>query len=561
MTPSAELAIVNADVLTMAAHGQGASASDAVAVASGRILAVGKDAVPEVIGPDTTVIDARGGAVVPGINDSHLHFTAAAMAAFGYIPVDPAAAPDWTALASVIERAQPGEDGWIRARGWDDALIGPATGQLLSVRPEVPVVAFDATGHRLVVNREALRRVGVTSSTAPPIGGVIGRDADGELTGLLQDGAMELVNAALPPVPRSVLRDAMLAMQRHLHAQGITSLTEPGLGPASAGLLDGSGSTAALRLLGDLALARDLTLRTTVLLLFSGTGGADAASVEAGLASGLAAEYSDRGIDPALLRIAGVKVFADGIPRSGTAWMAEPYGDHCTRGSLVVVGRSEEERVAELGRILEVIDRAGLQAGIHATGDAATEAAVEALIRGTDAASRRHYIIHGAFSSHRTIERMAASGIGYSTNPLIRHGAGEAMRRLLGEERFGRHQPLRSASKAGVRFTLASDAPVASTDWRETVIAAVRRGTRATPGADRDPERISGRQALRAMTADASWQDHAEHLKGRIAPGMAADLCILSHPWPNDDVIEDLLESDIVLTLAAGLPVHERALL
>ncbi|WP_275092530.1 amidohydrolase [Sinomonas gamaensis] len=369
MTADAEVAIVNADVLTMDAS---APQADAVAIAAGRVTAVGSDEVGTAIGPATTVVDAKGGAVLPGINDAHLHFTAASMAAFGYVSVDAAAAPSWAQVAASLERAEPGDDGWIRARGWDDVLIGPAQGQLLDVRPGVPVIAFDATGHQLVANRDALERAGLTRGIQAPEGGVVGRDADGELTGVFQDGAMELLNRALPPIPQRTLREAMLAMQRRLHALGITSLTEPGLGPASAGLLDGSGSVAALRLLGDLAEAGELTLRTTVLLLFAGTGGADAAAVEAGLNSGLAREYSDRGLDSALVRIAGVKVFADGIPRSGTAWMTEPYGDHCTRGSLVVVGRSEAERVEELARILELIDAAGLQAGIHATGDAAT---------------------------------------------------------------------------------------------------------------------------------------------------------------------------------------------
>jgi hypothetical protein len=475
--------------------------------------------------------------------------------------VDAAAAPSWAQVAAILERAEPGDDGWIRARGWDDVLIGPARAQLLDVRPGVPVIAFDATGHQLAANRDALERAGLNRGIEAPPGGVVGRDIDGELTGVFQDGAMKLLNKALPPIPQRTLREAMLAMQRRLHAQGITSLTEPGLGPASAGLLDGSGSVGALRLLGDLAEAGELTLRTTVLLLFAGTGGADAAAVEAGLNSGLAREYSDRGLDPALLRIAGVKVFADGIPRSGTAWMTEPYGDHCTRGSLVVVGRSEEERVEELGRILELIDAAGLQAGIHATGDAATETAVDALITRANPALNRHYIIHGAFGSNETLSRMARHGVGYSTNPLIRHGAGDAMRHLLGDARFVRHQPLRSASEAGIKFSLASDAPVASTDWRETIVAAVRRGTRTTTGAPNDPERIGGRRALAAMTADAAWQDRAETAKGRIAPGMAADLCVLSRPWPDDERIEDLLEADITLTLAAGRTVHERALL
>ena len=221
---------------------------------------------------------------------------------------------------------------------------------------------------------------------------------------------MELLSRAMPPVPASTLRPALLALQEHLHSLGITSLTDPGLGPASAGLMDGTGSTAALELLGDLAAEDELTLRINVLMLFAGTGGANADAVKAGLRSGLAATYLNRGINPEQLRIAGVKIFADGIPRSGTAWMSEPYGKACTHGSLVIQGATDAQRVAELHKILGLINEAGLQAGVHATGDAATAAAVEAIIAADDSAEgrptssgNRHYIIHGAFGDHGTL--------------------------------------------------------------------------------------------------------------------------------------------------------------
>jgi hypothetical protein len=152
---------------------------------------------------------------------------------------------------------------------------------------------------------------------------------------------------------------------------------------------------------------------------------------------------------------------------------------------------------------------------------------------------------------------MSSHDIGYSTNPLIRQEAGDMMRQVLGEERFTRHQPLHSALEAGVHFNLASDAPVTSPDWRRTVVAAVRRATRSTPGISGDPERITGLQALAAMTIDAAWQDHAEHFKGALIPGMAADLCLLSTPWPDDEEIEKLLDAEVRLTLSGGRIVHQ----
>lgn len=563
MEDFADLVIMNASVHTMdpaAPH----HVSDAVAVKGGRVFALGYNEVSQSIGTATHVIDAAGGAVIPGINDAHLHFVSAAMAAFGYVRLEPAVAPDWAAVVDVVKAAPAGEDGWVRAHGWDEALLGPAQGFLLDARPDTPVVAFDSTGHQLLANREALRRAGIDAATPDVGGGVVVRTIDGSPTGLLQDGAMELLSRAMPPVPAATLRPALLSLQEHLHSLGITSLTDPGLGPASAGLMDGAGSTAALELLGDLAAADELTLRINVLMLFAGTGGANAQAIEAGLRSGLAATYLNRGINPEQLRIAGVKIFADGIPRSGTAWMSEPYGKACTHGSLVIQGATDAERVAELHKILGLINDAGLQAGVHATGDAATAAAVDAIIAAADVAAahsmssgNRHYIIHGAFGDPGTLRIMASHGIGYSTNPLIRQEAGGIMREVLGEDRFSRHQPLRSALGAEVQFNLASDAPVTSTDWRRTVVAAVRRATRDQPGTTGDPERITGLQALAAMTTNAAWQDHAEHFKGALTPGMAADLCLLSQPWPVDEDIEKLLDTRIELTLSGGRVVHQ----
>ncbi|WP_347107787.1 amidohydrolase family protein [Paenarthrobacter sp. S56] len=551
----ADLVIVNAEVRPMDPSDPGRIAG-AIAVKDGVVAGLGGEHAGLLTGPDTQVIDARGGAVIPGINDAHLHFVSAAMAAFGYISLE--AAGDWGAVVALLEAAPAGPDGWVRAHGWDEVALGPARDQLLDCRPGTPVVAFDQTGHQLLANREALRRAGITESTPGVHGGVVVRDADGRPTGLFQDGAMELVSRVLPPVPEETLRPALLQMQQLLHSLGITSLTDPGLGPASAGLMDGAGSPAALDLLGDLAVEDQLTLRINALMLFAGTGGANTAAIRQGLAGSLPACFTSRGIDPRQLRVAGVKVFADGIPRSGTAWMSEPYGAACTHGSLVIQGADDDERVAELHGILRLIDQAGLQAGIHATGDAATAAAVEAILAaGNDVGDRRHYIIHGAFSDSTMLSTMAENGIGYSTNPLIRWEAGDIMRSVLGEERFTRHQPLHSALEAGVAFNLASDAPVTSPDWRRTIVAAVRRGTASTPGDPADPERISGIQALAAMTSSPAWQDHAEHFKGSLLPGMVADLCLLSDPWPADGDIESLPGNRIALTLAGGRIVHQ----
>lgn len=551
---TADLVVANGHV----AAEPGGTPATAVAVRDGRILAVGGAEVTESVQPGTRVIDADGGAILPGINDAHLHFVASAMVRFGYLDIGKRTASSWQEVAARLAAAVPGEDGWVRAHGWDEVILGRGGAEvLLALRPGTPVVVFDQTGHQLLANRTAMAAAGVPESPAVPAGGVIGRTGDGGPNGLFVDAAMELITTAMPPVPPETMRAAVQKFQSLLHSQGITSLTEPGLGPGGAGLLNGTCTTPSLELLGSMAEAGELSLRINTLLLFAGTGGVTAEAVRRGLDSGLQHLYSDRGIDPRMLRIAGVKVFADGTPRSGTAWMSEPYGEECSHGSLVVAGGSDDERIAELNEIVRLIHAAGLQAGIHATGDAATEAAVDAIIaaQAEDGRDARHYIIHGAFRSNESLPKLAAHRIGYSTNPSIRAAGGDMIRRLLGEERFGRHQPLGSAFRSGVQLNIASDSPVTDTDWRATMAAAVSRATVHSPGRPDDPEGITTGQALLAMTSLPAWQDHAEHYKGRLLPGMAADICVLDGPWPEN--ADELAERRTAWTVAGGDVVHE----
>lgn len=531
----------------------------AVAVSGSRIAAVGGEELRGLAGPGTRVVEAAGGAILPGINDGHLHLCASAISA--HVFTDLAPAGDWTGVARLLEAAHPGPEGWIRAHGWDEARLGPGGADaVFAARPDVPLVAFDQTGHQLLLNAPAVRRAGLEGRTGSSGGGVVGAFANGAPNGHLTDGAMALATRVLPDVPAATVREALLAHQRRLHAWGVTSLTEPGLGPGGTSLLGGTCGTSSLEALVDLAATGELALRTTVLLLFSGTGGATAEDTRRGLAGGLATLAADRGIDPLLLRIAGVKVFADGTPRSGTAWMSEPYETPCGHGHghLVVAGDDDAARVAELREIVAAVHAAGLQVGVHATGDAATAAAVDAVVEAqrdgrTDA---RHYIIHGSFADRPALRHLAEHGIGYSTNPAIRAAAGALMRRVLGPGRFGRHQPLASALAEGLIPNIASDAPVTTADWRSTVAAAVSRDTTAGPGED-DAERVSLAQALALMTRTPAWQDHADTHKGRVLPGQLADLCVLAGPLPVDPhALHDL---PTALTVVGGQVVHEAA--
>lgn len=569
MADTADVLIRNADLPTIGCSraDRRTEAPDAVAVTAGKISAVGSAAeLARLTDAQTQIIDAEGGALIPGINDAHLHFTALASTSFDSIDISTQQCASWSAVAEQIRRAATTRPDIIKAHGWDEFTLGPGGPEMLkNLDVDVPVVLFDQTGHQILANDVTLREAGITASTPDPDGGVISRNADGTPNGLFVDAAMALPIRAIPENTIEDIQRIQLRCQSMLHSLGITSITEPGLGPGGIGLLDGSPTCRALEALAGLAESNELTLRTNVLLLFDGTGGASAARTQQGVQSLLTGLLSSRNINPEILRIAGVKVFADGTPRSGTAWMSAPYGDDCAHGSMVVAGANEQLQLDELTEILRIIHEAGLQAGVHATGDATTSAvidAVEAVQRGSTAnamSDPRHYVIHGAFDgpdAPRQLTRMAELGMGYSTNPLIRYQSGAGLERMLGKQRFEWHQPLASATKAGVAFTATSDAPVSSTDWRREIIAMVTRRTCDHDVAVNPAEQISPRAALASMTRNAAWQDHAETFKGSIALGQVADLCLLENAWPTDSNISELANNSVRNTWHNGTLVH-----
>ncbi|MEV3961940.1 amidohydrolase family protein [Nocardia sp. NPDC050193] len=535
----------------------------AIAISDGTILALGP-AAEAAIGPATRVIELNGATVVPGINDGHLHFTAYSVTEHGYVKMGTDIFTDLTDLPSFLTADSIDASGWIRGHGWDGQTLGrnitaDDIDRALETNgiPGTPVVLFDWSGHSLTANAEALRIAAIDRDTPDPVGGVIARNAAGEPTGFLTDAAISPLIANIPPIPRPQLLEAYRAGQADLHALGITALTEPGLGPGHIALLDGSGSTEALRALGDLAEAGELTMRVSVLVLPVGTGGGNAADIRTALDNGLAREYEGRSIDPRRLRIAGVKVFADGTPHNGTTWHRDPVhetnlpGHQC--GHMVLAGDTDADKVAELEKIIRTVDGAGLQLGIHCIGDRTVETVIDCLAEQAPNSPARHYLIHATELYPEGIGKLARYGIGACFNPVII----STFATHLPADRVRRTEPIASTLRAGVRPGITSDSPVVPPDWRPAVVHAVSRAhCWDGPVPADDHEGITTLDALALLTSGAAARDGAEEWRGTLAVGRRADLAVLDGPWPDDPDVATLLDRRVTLTMVDGKVVH-----
>ncbi|GIH73011.1 amidohydrolase [Sphaerimonospora thailandensis] len=566
MTGPADLLFVNGDVLTVDAE---FSVAQAVAVREGRILAVGETAEIEALaGPHTRVIDLAGRTLLPGINDSHLH-----AAAWGLTRPPFALAVGHPAVRSIADIAESvrqaaattpaGE--WITGLGWDlgylaecldDSGRRPHRRDLDAVSPDHPVGLTDFSGHMLWVNSKALEIAGITRDTSPPPGGVIDVDAAGEPTGLLREGAMSLVQRHLPPATVELRKQAIRSAVAALHAEGITSYTEPGLGPGGVEILGGGLSTESLEAYVELARAGELDARVRVLLLPAPMGGS-AADVTAGLRD-LAAIPSE--VDPELLAVIGVKIFADGVPPNETAWMHEAYGAAGGHGSLCVHGADAALQQAELTEMVRIAHAAGYQVGVHATGDRTIDAVTDAFITANRAHPRpdaRHYLIHADFTSEETLAKLAEHGYSVNMQPAIKWTIADLMDEVVGKERSDYQWPVRSAAEAGLAVCASSDAPITEPNWRQGVAAMLLRESRAT-GRPSGPEQcVDLATAIRAYTINAARQDFAESWKGSIEVGKVADLCVLGGDLRAIDP-HDIPTLPIDLTVLGGEIVFDR---
>jgi predicted amidohydrolase YtcJ len=519
------------------------------------IIIEGRDiiaVIPSGAAPTPTE-DLDGRTVIPGIDDSHLHSYEHGRSLTA-LPLGDA--PDLNRLRAILRAATPEESGWYRGQGWLPSVRGSSPDGQLSiadiddVTPSGPALLGDFSGHAAVVNSAALRAAGIDASTPDPVGGVIVRDASGNPTGLLFEAAVGLVAGAMPPITTAARFDAIRTAQADLLRRGIVSVTDPGLGPGGTTLMDGTGTLEAVAAYQSLDDAGDLLVRTHIMLLFGGLGGTTAEMVADGLDAWGPPQRAPR---HERLSIDQLKVFADGIPRSRTSWLSEPYDD-CTHGHMTVAGETDAERVAELHAIVREGATRGWQVGTHATGDATITAFIDSVHALTTGQDLRHYVIHGDLVKRADLPRLHALRMAVNTQPGIRWAVASAASQFLGRERNLGKQPLQSMIDTGVVLALSTDAPVIEPDWRRTLVSSVTRNLRDEPDYT-DAEAITVDQALAAMTSAGAWQCHEEGWRGRIASGMAADLVILDREvdWSDPD---DILAIGVDSVLIDGRVVH-----
>ena len=487
----------------------------------------------------TDSIDGHGRTLLPGLIDAHGHVIDSPGGDMGLgltmLQLDlsgTSSIADLQRRLAAYAQANPGS-GWILGRGWNQELWPdkrfPTASDLDAAVADRPVLLARVDGHAAVANSAGLRAADITSAASDPQGGRIERDDAGKPSGLFIDNAIALVAGKIAPPTSDAMDRGLEKAEDFLLSNGITTVADMGTSKASWEAMQRRGASGRLRI-----------------RFIAYADGSQPLAV--GNPTGWL--FSDR------LRMAGVKLYADGALGSRGAFLKQPYADKPDTRGLSFLSDAQLREQAESAAWR------GFQLAVHAIGDAANAQVItvyEALSKtyGTD---RRWRIEHFQIVDPADIPRLAPAGIIASMQPT--HQTSD---RLMAEKRLGRDRlagayAWQSALRSGARIAFGSDFPVESPNPFPGLAAAVSRQDMngQPPGGWLPAERVSFARALSGFSRDAAYAGFAEDKIGALEPGKWADFILVDRDVSTVDP-QALARTQVLETWVAGKKVWERA--
>jgi predicted amidohydrolase YtcJ len=508
--------------------------AEAMLVRGEEILAAGDDdEVSALADAGAKAVDLERHFVMPGFEDAHVHIGGAG--------------EDWIAvrlngvksvaelqkrLAEGVAQHKDGE--WIRGSGWDHTFWPdkkfPNRQQLDEVSSKNPVILTHISGHVAVANSLALQLAGISKATANPSGGEIERDAAGEPTGMLKEGAaMGLVDSKIPPPSIEQRRRGIELALADVAQHGVTSVQD---------------NSAWEDFLIYRAVRNDgkLTVRITEWLPFAAALGK------------LEQMRRDGGTADPWLRTGALKMVTDGALGSRTAAMLAPYSDDPSTSGIMTM-EPEKLRALAIER-----DKAGFQLNFHAIGDRANRVALdvfEAAAKANGPRDRRDRIEHAQVVAASDFPRFARLQVIASMQPSHQTSDMRWAEQRVGPERIKGAYAWATMEKFGIRLAFGTDYDVEPiTPFRGLYACVTRELPSGGPQGGWQPqEKISLDDCIRAYTSGSAYGEFMEGKKGELKAGEFADFIVLSKDLTKVTPSE-YLNTKVLRTVVGGRTVY-----
>ena len=512
----------------------------AVVVNDGKVAAVGGNDLVTAYRA-TRVIDLKGRTVIPGFNDTHIHLSGQARRHVNLAGTKSMAELKQK-IAAKAKELGPGE--WVTGSAWSEDELQerrrPLRTDLDEAAPQNPVIISRAGGHSAVANSLALKLAGVTRDTPNPEGGVIERDEQGELNGVIRE-RQGIVSRLVPQATREELRGSLVQNVRNLLSLGITSFTLAGTSP------DGYKEWEEIYR----AHGEELP-RATVQIRWAVPEGRGGTAVAWGGAERMRAFGRKTGDGDQRLKVGAVKISVDGGFTGPAAYTLLPYkAQPDYRGYL----NFTEQQLYEIAKTSHDL---GWQMGLHAIGDGAIKMTVdvfERVLRESPRTDHRHYLTHFTVPPpEATLKQMAANHILIAQQPNFTYTLEGRYADNLDGYRLEHNNPVRTPMNHGIFMAFGSDVlPIGP--MVGLYAAVTRKGMSGKVwGAD---EAVTMPEAIRAYTRNAAYLTFDEQLKGTLEVGKLADMIVLA-----EDLLtinpSRILGVPVDMTIVGGKVVYER---
>jgi predicted amidohydrolase YtcJ len=473
-----------------------------MAIKDGKIVYVGNDASAF---EGAATVDLEGKMVVPGFTDNHTHFLSAGYALSSVKLKDAMTKSEFIKRISDYCKQHPG-DAWIKEGSWDNENWGgelPSKEWIDSVSGDHPIFISRYDGHMAFANSKAIQLAGVSANTVSPEGGVIVKNAKGELTGCFKDQAMSLIDKAIPAPTETELEAYYKAAAEHALERGVTQVCDMGSYGGWA----------------DLETYRRVAAKNNSLIrMYSFVPLATWARLDSFV------QKNGRGDD--MVKWGGLKGYVDGSLGSTTAWFHQPYLDDPRSHGLTITDTTD------LRNWVLGADKAGLHVAVHAIGDRANDfilSVYDEANKMNGSRDRRFRVEHAQHIRLDAIKNFANQRVIASMHPYHLFDDGIWANKRLDASRLRGTYAFKEMMDGGVHVTFGSDWPVAPVDAMYGIYAAVTRQTgdgKNEKGWYPD-QKIAVEDALKAYTVNNAYASFMDGKTGVLKVGVYADFAVL----------------------------------
>jgi predicted amidohydrolase YtcJ len=463
--------------------------------------------------PDEDIVDLKGQTVVPGFNDSHMHFLNYAVFKSRVSLSDLNSINEMIETSKAfIEKNNIPKGEWIISRGWNHNHFSeerlPNRYDLDKISTEHPIFFSRVCGHIGAANTKALEVSGVTKDTENPDGGVIDKQ-NGELKGILRENAMNFIFEKIPSMKKEEIKKVLKSAFIDALKTGLTTIHSEDMG--TAGDLN-----ELIEAYKELEVSKELPLRFSLQLNLN-----NKQALENAAALNIKSCDGSR-----MFNIGALKLYQDGSLGGRTAAMKEPYADTDNNGVIIY---SQED----LDTLVLEGHKAGFQLAIHAIGDRAMEMILnsyEKLEKNYSGKDLRPVIIHCQFTNKEILQRFKQLNVIANVQPSFVMTDWPIVEKAVGKERAFESYNWKSMLDHNIKVSFSSDAPIESFNPLYGIYAAVTRKNLAGEPSEGwyKGQSLSVMEALIAFTLGSAYMNFEENIKGSISPGKLADFVVLS---------------------------------